>query len=752
MDVAVIGGGPAGLYFSLLMRKAFPESRIRVLERNRPDDTFGWGVVFSRETLDAFDAADRESFAAIRASFRYWDDIETHRGGECVVSRGHGFSGLSRRRLLNILHDRCRDLGVSLEFEREVAGVGDFPEADLIVAADGVNSAVRTAMADRFRPTLRWGSCRFTWLGTTLPLRAFTFHFKENAHGLFRVHAYPFEEGTSTWIVECREETWRRAGLDGATEEDTVAYCEDLFRPELAGHRLLTNRSLWRSFPTVSCEAWSAGNVVLLGDAVHTAHFSIGSGTKLAMEDAITLTEAFRSMGTADVPRVLRTWEERRRPEVIRLQRAAKTSLRWFEETERWMKQPPLQFSFNLMTRSKRITYDNLRERDPALVARVTDAWGEREGAPKGRDGRYAPPMFAPFRLRGMELRNRIVVSPMCQYSAVDGVPGEWHLVHLGSRAVGGAGLVMTEMTDVLPDGRISTGCTGMWNEAQEAAWRRIVEFVHGHSTARIGLQLAHAGRRGSCVHPWEGLDRPLLPADGGWETLGPSALAFAPGFPAPREMDRADMDRVRDAFVASTRRALAAGFDLVELHMAHGYLLSTFLSPLTNRRTDGYGGTLENRLRWPLEVLAAVRAAWPDDRPLAVRITASDWVEEGGLTEADAVGISRALAAAGCDVVDVSSGGNSTESRPDFGRMFQVPFADRIRHEVGVPVMAVGAILGWDHANTVLAAGRADLVAMARPHLADPYLTLHAAAAYGWTGQEWPAPYLLGRPAPPRP
>ncbi len=745
MKVVSVGGGPGGLFFSILMRKAFPQCRIEVLERNGPDDTFGWGVVFSRETLGNIERADPESYAEIARSFATWDDIETHRDGTCVTSTGHGFCGLSRKRLLNVLQERARGLGVDLRFGVELREDAPLPDADLVLAADGVNSLVRSRFAADFRPEVRSGRCRFAWLGTTLPMRAFTFVFRSNEHGLYRVHAYPFEEGLGTWIVECREETWRRAGLDRASEAETVAYCERLFAPELRGHRLLANRSLWRSFPTVRCATWRRGNVLLIGDAAHTAHFSIGSGTKLAMEDAMALVEALRARGTADVPATLAAYEEARHPEVLRTQRAAETSLAWFEETERWSKQDPLTFTFNLLTRSKRITYDNLRARDPALVERVTESFREAAGAPRASDGTAPPPIFTPFRLRGLVLRNRIVVSPMCQYSAVDGTVGDWHLVHLGSRALGGAALVFTEMTDVSAEGRITTGCAGMYRPEHAAAWRRVVEYVHRHTPARIGIQLAHAGRKGSCAHPWEGRDVPL--GEGGWATLGPSALPFEPSWPAPREMDRADMDRVREEFVRATRMALEAGFDVVELHAAHGYLLSSFLSPLSNRRADGYGGSLEGRARWPLEVVRAVRAAWPAERPLAVRLTASDWMDEGGLTPEDAVEIARMLRDAGCDLVDVTSGGNVPGSKVVYGRMYQVPFADRIRHGAGVAVMAVGGIQGWDHANTVLAAGRADLCCLARAHLLDPYLTLHAAEAYGYPDQPWPGQYLPARP-----
>lgn len=756
MKITSIGGGPAGLYFAILMKKAFPETVMTVLERNRPDDTFGWGVVFSDETLGVFEEADPESFRAITDQFRRWDDIETFYRGTRTVSTGHGFAALERKTLLGILHERCRSLGVDLQFEREVEDLEDDPsvrDADLILGADGINSAIRARWADHFEPHLDWRKCKFTWLGTTKPLDAFTFVFAESEHGLFQVHAYPFRDGLATWIVECHEDTWKRAGLDRASEADTVAYCEALFAEHLDGHRLLTNRSIWRSFPTVSCRTWfgrfDGRDVVLLGDAAHTAHFSIGSGTKLAMEDAIALAGAFQRLGTEDVPKVLAAYQDARWVDVIKLQKAAQTSLEWFENSQRYMGQDPIQLTFNLMTRSKRITYDNLRQRDPALVSEVDHWFRDAAELADRRPGPPPPPIFMPLRLRRLELANRIVVSPMCQYRAQDGLVDDWHLVHLGSRAIGGAGLVVTEMTDVAADGRITPGCAGLYDETHRDAWKRIVAFVHAESASKIGIQLAHAGRKGSVHHPWEPgrEDVPLTAAEGAWPTIGPSAIPFHEHWPMPRAMTRGDMDEVRDAFVRSTRWAEEAGFDLVELHMAHGYLLSSFLSPLANRRDDTYGGSLENRLRFPLEVFSAMRTVWPEAKPMAVRISASDWMSDGrGTTPEEAVEIARALKAAGCDLIDVSSGGNSPESAPVYGRMYQVPFAERIRHAVDMPVMAVGALLGADHANTVIAAGRADLAAMARPHLRDAYLTLHAAERYGWRDQAWPAPYLAGR------
>jgi anthraniloyl-CoA monooxygenase len=754
MRIACIGGGPAGLYFSILMKKAFPDTHITVYERNKPDDTFGWGVVFSDETLDGFQEADPESFERITARFANWTDIENYYADTCVRSTGHGFCGMARKELLEIFHERCRELGVHLEFEHEIADDFDVADAHLVLAADGINSVIRQKYSEHFRPRLDWRRCKFAWFGTTRPLEAFTFIFRENEHGLFQVHAYPFhmgdgnEDSLSTWIVECHEDVWKRAGLDQASEEESVAYVENLFSDHLDGHSVLTNRSLWRTFPTVSCETWHYQNIVLMGDAAHTAHFSIGSGTKLAMEDAIALVDAFRELGTDDVPAALKHYEDERWVDVVKLQKAAQTSLEWFENSARYTGQHPLQFMFNLMTRSKRITYDNLKVRDPELIERVTDWFAEDVGMERDSEGKSPAPMFAPLALRELELPNRVVVSPMCQYSAVEGTVGDWHLVHLGSRAIGGAGLVITEMTDVSPEGRITLGCAGMYTDEHEAAWKKIVDFVHARSNARIGMQLAHAGRKGSCNLPWEG-DDPLT--DGrAWETLAPSAEPFDRGWHVPRAMDRAEMRRVKDAFVDAAHRADRAGFDLIELHMAHGYLLSSFLSPKGNARTDEYGGALENRMRYPLEVFEAVRAAWPSSKPMSVRVSATDWLpDDEGMTIEDTIEVVRALQERGLDVIDVSSGGNTPESEPEYGRMYQVPFAERIRHELGLPVMAVGAIQGADHVNTVIAAGRADLCALARPHLVNPHVTLGATFTYENYDFPWPKQYLPARPQP---
>jgi anthraniloyl-CoA monooxygenase len=751
MRIVSIGGGPAGLYFALLLKKAAPDAVVDVYEKNRPDDAFGWGVVFSKETLGNFRDADPESYAAIEARFAYWDDIEVKLRGKTTVSTGHGFCGLARRDLLQLLQARCRALGVTLHFGEELP-VEPLPEADLVIGCDGVHSPLREKYAANFQPSVDWRKCKFTWLGTTKPLRAFTFLFKETPHGLFQVHAYPFTKepmqpsgAVSTFIVECREEVWKAAGLDAMSEAQSVAFLEELFREELEGHRLCPNKSIWRTFPTISCANWTQGNLVLMGDAVHTAHFSIGSGTKLAMEDAIALVEALKA-NRFDVKASLAAYEAARKPEVIRVQKAAQTSLEWFENASRYVEQSPLQFTFNLMTRSKRITWDNLRQRDPALVAMVDTEFAERNAVPLNKDGSAPPPLFAPFTMRSLTLENRVVLSPMCQYSATDGVPDDWHLVHLGSRAVGGAGLVLTEMTDVSPEGRITPGCAGLWNDAQATAWKRVVDFVHGHSRAAIGVQLAHAGRKASCSRPWEG-DRPLTAAEGAWETLGPSALPYKAGWHTPKAMDAGDLARVKQAFVDAAKRALGCGFDFIELHMAHGYLLSSFLSPLSNQRTDEYGGSVKKRMRYPIEVFDAVRAAWPAAKPLGVRVSATDWLGNQGQTVEDTVALARELKARGCDVIDVSSAGNVPESKVEYGRMYQVPFAEAVKVGAGLPVMAVGAILGADHANTVIAAGRADLCAIAREHLSDPYLVHRHAQAEKVTAVAWPKQYLAVKP-----
>lgn len=741
MRVKVVGGGPAGLYLAMLIKRADPAHRITVYERNRLDDTYGFGVVFSDATLDNLAAADPDTHTRIQAEFAHWDDIEIHYRGQVIRSTGHGFAGIDRRRLLEILAERCNELGVELEFESELTAVTGMRDVDLVVAADGANSILREQRADAFQPAIDWRPNRFVWLGTTRPFPAFTFYFKYDGHGLWRVHAYRYAEGRSTFIVETTEETLRAAGLENASQRETVAFCEAMFATELEGHRLISNRSIWRRFPTVRNGSWSVDNMVLIGDAAHTAHFSVGSGTKLAMEDAIALADALRA--EPDVPTALAAYEEERRPLVESLQRAAQASLQWFEGTERYMDTEPVQFAFNLLTRSLRITHEDLRLRDPRLTAQIDRWFAEQASRQSGvlidLEDR-PPPLFTPFRLRDMVLVNRVVVSAMCQYSAEDGSPTDWHFVHLGSRAVGGAGLVFSEMTDISREARISPGCAGMYRPEHVAAWKRIVEFVHDNTEAKIGLQLGHAGRKGSTRLAWEGMDEPL--ESGNWEIVGPSPIPYFPHSQVPREMNRDDMDAVRNDFVRAAKMAEETGFDIVELHFAHGYLLASFVSPLTNQRRDEYGGSLENRLRFPIEVLDAVRVVWPEHKPISVRISAVDWAP-GGTEVTDAVEIARALKAHDCDIVDVSAGQTVPDAKPIYGRQFQTPFSDRIRHEAEIPTMAVGNISSYMDVNTILAAGRADLCALARAHLWDPYWTRNAAYKLGYA-LPWPKPYSV--------
>jgi len=742
VKILVIGGGPTGLYFSILMKRVDPSHEIVVLERNRPDDTFGFGVVFSDKTISEVESADPVTYAAITDHFVRWDDIDVHFGGEVVRTTGHGFSGMSRQTLLTVLQEQAAAVGVQVRFETEFEGFDAFDRSsyDLVIGADGVNSHVREQLASAFEPSFDWRPNRFVWLGTTKPFPAFTFYFRENEHGLWRVHAYQYEPGRSTFIVECTEDTWKAAGMDAATEPESVAYCSDLFSEELEGHELIANRSVWRSFPTIRCGHWSADNVVLMGDAVHTAHFSVGSGTRMGMLDAIALRDALVTRDT--VADALEAYEEERRPAVESLQRAAQASLEWFEATERYMDLDPTQFAFTLLTRSLRITHEDLRVRDPSFLARV-DGWvaeqAERQSrVPVARDP-LPPPMFTPFRLRELVVPNRVVVSPMCQYTADEGTVGDWHMQHLGSRAVGGAGMVYAEMTDVSADARISPGCAGLYRPEHVGAWKRIVDFVHGHTAARIAMQLGHAGRKGATKSLWEGDNEPL--DEGGWDIVSASPIPYLPGrSQTPREMTREDMDEVVRDYVRATEYALEAGFDLLEVHMAHGYLLASFISPLTNERTDEYGGSLENRMRFPLQVFDACRATWPDERPMSVRVSAVDWAP-GGIEPEDTVDIARMLRKHGCDVIDVSSGQTVPYQRPVYGRLYQTPFADRVRHEVDVATMAVGNISSWMDVNTIIAAGRADLCLIARAHLFDPYWTRHAAHMLGYA-LPWPNQY----------
>ncbi len=745
MKVACIGGGPAGLYFAISMKLRDPSHDITVVERNRPDDTFGWGVVLSDETLENLERNDPVSAKAILENFAHWDDIDVHFRGQTVTSGGHGFCGIGRKRLLNLLQDRARELGVNLEFQTEVDALEAWKDADLIVASDGLNSKVRTRYADAFRPDIDTRRNKFIWLGTHKLFDAFTFIFEETEHGWIWVHAYRFQSDTSTFIVECSEETWRNFGFDELDTNGAIEVCEKVFAKYLDGHSLMSNAahlrgSAWLNFPRVSCERWSHGNIVLMGDAAHTAHFSIGSGTKLAMEDAIDLAALLHEAPSRDA--AFEEYETKRRVEVLRLQSTARNSTEWFEEIERYFDLDPVQFTYSLLTRSQRVSHENLRLRDAEWLEGA-EKWFLSQAT--GREETVArPPMFAPFRLRGMELVNRVAVSPMSMYSAVDGTPNDFHLVHYGARAQGGAGLIFTEMTDVSAEGRITPGCAGLYAPEHEEAWKRIVEFVHGHSEAKFAVQLGHAGPKGSTGLGWEGADLPL--ESGNWEVMAPSAIPWTDRNQVPREMTRADMEKVRDEHVAAARMAQRCGFDMLELHYAHGYLMSAFITPLTNRREDAYGGSLENRLRFPLEVFHAVREVWPDDKPMSVRLSANDWVGDEGVTPDDAVEIARAFREAGMDIIDVSAGQTTPLAEPVYGRMFQTPFSDRIRNEAGIATMAVGNIFEPDHVNSILMAGRADICCLARPHLTDPHWTLRAAAEQGYGAQAWPPQYLPGK------
>ena len=746
MKVAVLGGGPAGLYFAISMKLRDAAHDVTVIERNKPDDTFGWGVVLSDETLDNLAANDPVSAAWIREHFAYWDDIAVVHKGVRTVSSGHGFCGIGRKQLLVLLQKRARELGVELAFETEARQPQFYMDAyDLVVASDGVNSKARTALADIFKPDIDIRKCKFVWLGTHQKFDdAFTFIFEETEHGWLWAHAYQFDPDTATFIVECSEATWEKFGFGAMTQQESIATCERIFQKHLGGHALMSNAahvrgSAWISFPRVLCERWSYRNLALMGDAAASAHFSIGSGTKLALESAVALAGYLHS--EADLDAAFRKYEDARRTEVLRLQSAARNSLEWFEDVERYFNLDPVQFNYSLLTRSQRISHENLRLRDKEWLDGA-EAWFQRQAGSNVNGARA--PMFAPFRLRDLHLKNRVVVSPMAQYKAVDGCPTDWHFAHYAERAKGGAGLVYIEMTCVSPEGRITPGCTGFYAPEHEVAWKRLVNFVHAETEAKICAQIGHSGPKGSTQLGWEDSDAPLR--QGNWPVMAASDVAWSPQNQTPKPMTRADMERVRDEFVAAAEMAERCGFDMLEIHAAHGYLLSSFITPLTNRRTDEYGGSLENRMRYPLEVFHAVRAVWPVGKPISMRISAHDWVGEDGVGPEEAVEIARLLQAAGVDICDVSAGQTSILARPVYGRMFQTPFSDRIRNETGIATMAVGNIYEPDHVNSILMAGRADLVCLARPHLADPYWTLHAAAKLGDRHVKWPDPYLPGR------
>lgn len=745
MKILVLGGGPAGLYFAISMKIRDASHDITVLERNKPDDTFGWGVVLSDETLDNLRANDPVSEEVIRSHFAYWDDIAVYHGGVRTVSSGHGFCGIGRRQFLLDLQARALQLGVKINFSSEAESADHYmPDYDLVVASDGLNSKTRTTLAEHFQPNIDVRLCKFVWLGTHQKFDdAFTFIFEHTEHGWVWAHAYQFDADTATFIVECREDTWNKFGFGEMSQDESIATCERIFNNYLGGHELISNArhlrgSAWLNFPRVLCEKWHYKNVVLLGDASATAHFSIGSGSKLGIESAIALASLLHS--ETSMEQAFERYQAERRLEVLRLQSAARNSMEWFEQVERYLDLDPVQFNYSLLTRSQRISHENLRLRDPQWVESAERWFQEQAGNP----GSKRAPMFAPFQLRDMRLKNRIVVSPMAQYKAVEGCPTDWHFVHYAERAKGGAGLVYTEMTCVSPTGRITLGCPGLYAPEHEAAWKRLVDFVHAETEAKICSQIGHSGRKGSTQLGWEKIDAPL--AAGNWPLISASAIPLTADNQIPKAMDRADMDEVLDQFVAAAQMAERAGFDMLEMHAAHGYLLSSFISPMTNTRSDEYGGSLENRMRFPLEVFKAMRAVWPDNKPMSVRISANDWVGDAGITPEDAVEIARMFHAAGADIIDVSAGQVTKDEKPVYGRMFQTPFSDRIRNDTGIKTMTVGNIYEPDHVNSILMAGRADLVCLARPHLADPYWTLHAAIQIGDLEEKWPDPYRGGR------
>jgi anthraniloyl-CoA monooxygenase len=728
----------------MLAKKAWPRWDITVYERNRPDDTFGFGVVFSDQTLDTFKAYDLVTYERIRRRFAYWGDVDVVYKGQALRSGGNGFCGCSRVALLNILQDRGRELGVQMRFQREVEDLSEFPDSDLIVVADGINSRIRTKYEKHFQPSVDLRPNKFTWLGSTKPLDAFKYFFKESKEGLLVAHCYQYEPDRSTWVIETDEQTWRNFGFDRLGEQEMLPVIEKVFAQELDGHPLIANRSLWRNFPNITNKTWVKDNAVLVGDAKATAHFSIGSGTKLAMEDAIALFECFKKEEA--VSKALARYDVQRREEVEKTQHAANVSLAWFEHMQRYWGMEPQQFAFGVMSRSKQITWENLELRDEKFVREV-HRWFAQKVRADGFDidlENPPVPMFTPFRLRDLVIENRVVVSPMDQYSAVDGVPGEWHLVHLGSRAIGGAGLVYVEMTCPSPEARISPGDTGLWNEIQRDAFAKIVQFCKSHSKAKMCMQLGHSGRKGSTQLGWERMDHPL--EAGNWPVISASPIPYYDGISqVPREITRADMDKVIQDFVRSAKYADQAGFDMLEIHMAHGYLLASFISPLTNQRKDAYGGSIENRMRFPLEVWRACRDVFPKHKPMSARISATDWAP-GGLSGEDLMALARMLKAAGCDLIDCSTGQTVPHQKPVYGRMYQAPFSDWVRNEVGIATMTVGAVTTADQVNTLLAAGKADLVALARPHLANPYFTLQASAWYQHAPQHWPPQYLSGR------
>jgi anthraniloyl-CoA monooxygenase len=747
MKIACIGGGPGGLYFAISIKLQKPSADVIVIERNKPADTFGWGVVLSDETLVNLEKNDSVSAESIRSNFAYWDDIALHHKGKKLKSTGHGFCGIGRKTLLVILQDRARELGVQLKFESEVGSASDYMEDyDIVVAADGLNSKTRNEFVEIFKPDQDLRECQFVWLGTKQKFDdAFTFIFEKTKHGWVWAHAYQFDSDTATFIVECSQDTFDAFGFNNLTQAESINICQDIFKNYLDNNTLMTNAnhirgSAWIKFPRVLCEKWSHKNIVLLGDASATAHFSIGSGTKLALESAISL--ANNLVIEKNHTLAFKKYEESRKLEVLRLQSAAKNSVEWFEDVERYLDLDPIQLKYSLLTRSQRISHENLRQRDPEWLNQA-EKWFQIKAGVSSNE-KVRAPMFAPFKLRELELKNRIVVSPMAQYKAVNGCPTDWHFVHYAERAKGGAGLIYVEMTCVSPEGRITPGCTGLYSQEHELSWKRIIDFIHLETEAKISCQIGHSGRKGSTQLGWEKMDAPLK--NGNWPIISASPIPWSKNNAVPDEITELKMEEVLKQFISSTEMANRAGFDMIELHAAHGYLISSFISPKSNTRNDKYGGSLDNRMRYPLRVAKAMRKIWPKEKPMSVRISANDWVGEEGVTPQESVKIAKMFKAIGIDIIDVSAGQTSDDAKPVYGRMFQTPFSDRIRNEAGINTMAVGNIYEADHVNSILMAGRADLVCIARPHLSNPYWTLHAGVSIGDRSEKWLKPYEAGR------
>ena len=738
LKIAVIGGGPGGLYFSILTKKALPNCQINIYERNKPDDSFGFGVVFSDETLGEFLKRDMQSYELIRSKFAYWDDIIVARNGENVSISGNGFCGCSRKTLLQLLQQRCIEEGINLHFEHNVNDLSQFENADIILASDGIASGIRTKYEKEFGTKITLKKNRFVWLGSTKPLDAFNYFFRETPHGTIVAHTYQYETGMSTWIFECSNETWRNLQFEVTNEADTIAKISEIFKDELDGHPLISNKSHWRQFPHVTNENWYHKNIVLLGDAKATAHYSIGSGTKLAMDCAIGLYDAIIA-NPNDVQAAFQHYDKSRRNTVEMIQHAALVSLDWFENMDRNIQHPFYQFAFGCMTRSKKVTFENLRLRDKSFTDKVLEEFIENQIPNTKFQIPKNSAAFTPFKLRELELQNRIVMSSMGQYSAENGLVNDWHFQHYTSRAVGGLGLIITEMTAISETGRITLGCAGIYNENQIVEWKRITDFIHKNTQTKIGIQLGHSGRKGCSKIPWEETF-----SEESWELFSASATPFNENSEKPKEMTLVEMDLITSQFVQAAKNAKKAGFDMIELQAHHGFLLASFLSPLTNIRTDEFGGNIENRLKFPLRVFNEIRKVFPKEKPISIRISATDWAENG-ISEADIIHISNEFKKAGADIINVSTGNTIANQKPQTGRMWQTPFSDLVRNTVHIPTITAGYIQDIDQINTIILNGRADLVALGRPLLLDPYFVRNAQAYEQFEPNDIPNQYKMG-------